>query len=974
MYFKISFMRNYILFISVFVLTGLYGQNIDYTNARPGEDVEYCTTHKKLQELLLDPEFRKQYEEEDAQFRREEARYKSSGRKRGTVYTIPVVFHVLHSGGVENISDEQIFDALAILNRDFRLQNADAKSVHPDFSSLPSDVEIEFKMATIAPDGTCFRGITRTYTTDTTTNGSKQVALIKAGNDVYRGEWTGNKYMHIFICKALGGAAGYTYRPYGNGSLMTNAIWILPVYVGSIGTSNAIKSRALTHEVGHWLNLMHTWGPNNNPGNSASCNDPVQDQVDDTPPTMGVTSCKLDEKTCGPRANVENYMDYSYCNRMFTPGQVDRMRVALLSTIGGRNIISSESNLRQVGILNQTLCTVDFNYEKNPICSGSEVTFTDVSFNNVTSRKWLFPGGKPSYSNEVNPKVVYDKPGKYTVSLTVSDGVKSLTKTVDGAITVTGLPIKLPFYEDFQKISSISNSQYWTVVNDANNQSFKINNGVGYSDTVSLFLNNFKDKTKSIDAIVSAPFDLSSVKNQTDVTLSFKYAYRKILSTDSEILRVYFSGDCGKTWTVRRTLSGSSLNDLIASVDWKPSSKADWKVVHITNISSSFWNSNARVKFEFEGNGGNNLYLDDINLYPSGPVDTLVISPTGNSKYEYTIDNVDFVSKNNFSCLGTNVFFSDTLSSNVTQWKWTFQGGYPSSSIEQRPIIIYTKPGLYNVTLSAGNGFSTKSITKSGFVLVDASKMTFPIIENFDTIKSLQINNFWYNPSNVQNVELTKTANSVNQFLTFKPDNAHYSSIISKQLNFSKLKDTTPVFINFDVKKTIKNNADKDTLFIFLSDDCGMSWNKISELNLNEKLIKDTINWNSIEITDFDRSYLKQFTLIKFMYKGVNDLNLDNLSISSQKKETTKIDEIYENQLIIYPNPTNEHVNVKWDIQFKVDKIKLTDVVGKVIKEVDFNKNVNSVDINVSDFAKGTYYINLINSDFKQVSKPIIVR
>ena len=72
----------------------------------------YCTTHKKLQELLQDPEFRKQFEEEQAQFRNEEITYRKSARKRGTVYTIPVVFHVLHSGGVENISDEQIYDCI----------------------------------------------------------------------------------------------------------------------------------------------------------------------------------------------------------------------------------------------------------------------------------------------------------------------------------------------------------------------------------------------------------------------------------------------------------------------------------------------------------------------------------------------------------------------------------------------------------------------------------------------------------------------------------------------------------------------------------------------------------------------------------------------------------------------------------------------------------------------------------------------
>lgn len=961
-------MRYYTLFISFFILSGFFSQQIDYSNTRPGEDVEYCTTHKKLQELLQDPEFRKQFEEEQVQFRREEGKYKSSGRKRGTVLTIPVVFHVLHSGGVENISDEQIYDALSIMNRDFRLQNEDAKTVHTDFKSLPSDVEIEFKMATKAPDGTCFSGITRTFTTDTTSNGNKQVSLIKAGNDVFKGEWTGNKYLHFFICKYIGGAAGYTYRPWGTGSTMTNGIWILHTYVGSIGTSNVIKSRALTHEVGHWLNLMHTWGGNNNPGNTTSCNDLYQDEVDDTPPTIGVTRCNLNENSCGPRANVENYMDYSYCNKMFTPDQVTRMRTALLSTIGGRNIVSSAANLSSVGVLNPALCSVDFKFDQSPICSGSEVSFEDLSFNNVVTRKWNFPGGIPSESNEVNPKVVYKNSGKYTVSLTVSDGFNTLTKTIDNAVTVAPMSLKIPFYEDFQNSLSNSNFTNWTVSNDGKNETFKIFNGAGYSDNNSLYLNNFKDKTKSIDALISNSFDLSLVKNESDVTLSFMYAYKKIKSTDNEFLRVYFSSDCGKTWSVKRVISGDNLSSLTELSDWKPSSQSDWKKVVLNNFTTSFWNSNVRVKIEFEGNGGNNLFIDDINLYPSAPVDTIVKLPTGNTNYDYTIDNVDIIANNNFACLGANLSFRHTLSEKVTQWKWTFDGGYPNTSIEEKPSVIYSKPGIYNVSLTAGNGFSSKSITKTGFIIVDASKKEFPIIESFDTLKSLEGSSFWVDPNKSKLVLVNKSEGSSNQFITFKPN----SSLISKQLSFLKLKDTSDVYISFDLNKIKKNNSEMDTLSIFLSDNCGNSWKKIKSLTLNQQLLKDSIGWNKIEFANFDKSKFKQFTLMKFEYSGINELNLDNLLIYIKK--TTGVPTINEDKILIFPNPTSQDFNVSWNKDFKVVKLKLTDIVGKVVKEIEINENINSVDINVTDFAHGTYYVNLINSDFIQISKPIMVR
>ena len=278
--------------------------------------------------------------------------------ERGVVYTIPVVFHVLHQNTAENISFDQIEDAVSILNRDFRLNNTDAGSVHANFIGMPADAEIEFALATIAPNGDCFNGVTRTYTyyTYLGDNGGDQIQAVIDGNDVYNGNWPGDEYLNIYVASDIGGAAGYTTNPGWSGTGMGNGIWIQHGYVGSIGTGSVQRSRSLTHEVGHWLNLSHNWGPNNNPGNTSSCSD--DDGVDDTPECIGVTTCNLSSNTCsGDNAywgfnqidNVENYMEYSYCSKMFTQGQVDRMRVALTSSAGGRNNIWKAANLAAVG-------------------------------------------------------------------------------------------------------------------------------------------------------------------------------------------------------------------------------------------------------------------------------------------------------------------------------------------------------------------------------------------------------------------------------------------------------------------------------------------------------------------------------------------------------------------------------------------------------------------------------------------------
>ena len=58
---------------------------------------------------------------------------------------------------------------------------------------------------------------------------------------------------------------------------------------------------------------------------------------------------------------------------------------------------------------------------------------------------------------------------------------------------------------------------------------------------------------------------------------------------------------------------------------WTPSEQWDWTTVHMSNVTSAYWTDKFRVKFEFESDGGNNFYLDDINIYSGPPSDQIVV-------------------------------------------------------------------------------------------------------------------------------------------------------------------------------------------------------------------------------------------------------------------------------------------------------------------------------------------------------------
>lgn len=651
-------MKNLVSTILILIQVSLFSQhiipkNIDLSNCRDGENVEYCKTHKVMNKLKKNPEFLRQFTESQLELKKIEDQL-ANGEPMRVIYNIPLVFHVIHNGGVENISSDQIRDAVAILNRDFRLQNADANTVQSTFSGMPADIEIEFQLATKAPNGQCFSGITRTQSplTNSGANGQNQVSAIIAGNDVYNGTWPGNKYLNIFVVNDADGAAGYTTNPSNwSGSSMTNGIWVLHDYVGSIGTSDTYSSRTLTHEVGHWLNLDHLWGNNNNPGNASSCSQ--DDAVDDTPRCIGVTSCNLNSNTCSNDAidgywtsdvidNVENYMEYSYCNKMFTTGQKNRMRSALMSSVGGRNNIWTSSNLTATG-LNTTpsLCAVAIRVERDIVCGGDNVQFFDESYNNITSWNWTFPNGTPSSSSVQNPMVSYSGSGSFDVTLEVTDALgNTMSQTFPNFISVIGNPgYPPPIYEGFENISSLPSND-WTISNSEGPGFDVVTTGFA-SGAQSVKLDNSQGQNGSIDELISNTIDLS---NSGAASISFKYAFAKRNSGNTDYLQIFASKDCGESWFMRKNISSSIISTMANTNSNFTPTGSDWKTIVIGPGSfSNYLVSDFRFKFKFVNGGGNDLYIDDINLsgsvsinqsekvfnfsvYPNPVLDKLIIS------------------------------------------------------------------------------------------------------------------------------------------------------------------------------------------------------------------------------------------------------------------------------------------------------------------------------------------------------------
>jgi len=584
-----------------------------------------CGETTETNRLLTDyPEFGVLQEMEQTNFQEEYESYLETWSPWDrSLYVIPVVVHIVHLGGSENISDAQVYSGIEQMNLDFNTDNPDLDATIAEFAGVIGDCDIEFRLATKDPDGNCHSGITRTYsetTYDVGNSGSSNHPIVDAVEDVH-GTWPQNKYMNIFICIDPNGNGGYTFRPtnWFPSSRMYGSIFLRSDYMGIIGTSNSARRHTLSHEAGHWLNLSHPWGNNNSPGNAASC--AIDDGVVDTPNTIGWNNCSdVHGETCGSLDNVQNIMDYSYCSTMFTEGQAARVQTALLGGAGQRYKLSTPANLAATGTDGPgDLCAAQFSSSHNSVCVGSTIVFADESFHAVTARNWTFTGGSPSSSISENPSITYDTPGVYPVSLSVSN-ISGDTESSTIVDYIVVLPISgdaIPYSEKFETLTGLPDNDRIMVENGQTDVTWELSTLASYSGSKSAYLANYGVNNGSKDALVSGTIDLSSLSGSDELVFNFKYAYKRKTAETDERLQIFVSKDCGETWALRKNVHGDDLGPGVSGANYVPAGAWEWHQVNIVNVYSDYFVENFRYKIEFENDNGNNIFIDDINIYPS---------------------------------------------------------------------------------------------------------------------------------------------------------------------------------------------------------------------------------------------------------------------------------------------------------------------------------------------------------------------
>lgn len=628
--------------------------------------------------------------------------YIANSPKEDEVYIIPVVFHVVHYYGVENISYDQITGAIDFLNKDFSLLRSDTANIVEEFKSIAADCNIEFRLARKDPYGNCTVGVTRTVSE--TTFGGGEDAKDAAPT------WPPDMYLNVWVVNSLSnGAAGWSYYP-GTAPYGSDGVILLHNYVGFDGTSSFNRGSTLTHEIGHYLNLGHPWGHTNDPEIGSNCD--IDDGIEDTPNTIGHTTCALTAVTCGSLDNTQNFMEYSYCTKMFTQGQANEMRAVLNSSVSDRNNLHSYSNLMATGThddyVPETCAPIaDFSSSKKFGCSGITVEYNDLTYGTdyIESRSWSFEGGVPEASTEEFPLVTYNTAGHFDVSFTAYNPVASDTKSTQEYIRIYDKAdgFAVPYTESFETTT------FPLITGNTTNDFYLDSRGeenweqTTYGQTgKGLRIINKRNDNGILNRVYLPNLKLED--NEQYILVSLKAAYGKS-GDGNDRLKFFVSTSCGDSLRIVHVIAGSTLVSTTTSSygTYVPMSQ-HWKTHSFLINPSLLDGENLRLIVEAEAGGGNTIYIDEVSFSYSNNVDQYV--------------NTDLIS------IFPNPTDGDVyIENNFTDQDYTIQ---IYDNLGRKIFEVYTDERLYNANHIFANQSSglylIKVITSDGTKLLKLNK------------------------------------------------------------------------------------------------------------------------------------------------------------------------------------------------------------------------------------------------------------
>ncbi|KAA0994186.1 T9SS type A sorting domain-containing protein [Dyadobacter sp. UC 10] len=540
---------------------------------------------------------------------------------------IPVVFHVVLSNQSQ-VTNAQILAQLDTINKDYRGTEDQLAKVPSYFKSLFGQSGIQFCLAQRTPDDKPTTGIERVTTTrnafDYTTN------LVKHAESGGSDAWDPDRYLNIWICDLSGGILGYaTFPDDGVPDEQGVVVDYSSLPGGNLAAYNGGKT--LTHELGHYFNLFHIWGDDND-----TC--AGDDDIADTPRQQGSTSiCPTGIETdqCTPGGSgimYQNYMDYTpdNCLLMFTREQVAAMEAALLrnrvSLLSSNactpvNLKNKDASIQSITQPEQRLCDNTFTPQVILENRGAE-TLTSVTIRAViddgTERSYTWTGSLATFAKAtVTLSELEVAEGNHVLRISTSNpnGAADEDPSNDAASLdfIYYEPVDAPVTESFESLFPPTG---WDIVNADRGTTWEKTTEAAKTGSASVRISNFENEVTGerdylrMPVVNIAGTDSAFVSFQVAAATNTNSSQRSVWDT----LQVMISTDCGLSYTSVYRKWGSSLvtRSGATRVAFAPNA-SEWRREEI-DISEFIGQGKILVAFVNSGGNGNNIFLDDINL------------------------------------------------------------------------------------------------------------------------------------------------------------------------------------------------------------------------------------------------------------------------------------------------------------------------------------------------------------------------
>jgi hypothetical protein len=558
------------------------------------------------------------------------------------VYQIPIVVHVIHNGepvGVgRNIPDAQILSQIQVINDDFNRNNADASQTPPEFAAVAGSIDIEFVLAKQDPDGLPTNGIVRVQGSKSGYTGN-ETGLFKA-----QSYWPAENYLNIWVVNFSDSFLGLAQFPetdlQGVDPPFDRETDGVVVDYQAFGTggfnllSQFDKGRTATHEIGHFLGILHIFG------NEGGCS--TTDYVNDTPVqnerTRGCPSHP--SMSCGHNKMFQNFMDYTddRCLNLFTEGQTARMinvlensprRVSLLTSPALEEPVTFSVDLEVSEIIapfdrscgDGIVPRVELRNRGTTKITAARVQFM---LNNVAVETKDFALDLDQFEKNVVEFASIDltEPSTNLIAFeliqingTTDEDVANNMISRSAQIVARIIP---PSTQPFNSIPSD-----WQIIN-ADNGTTWTNVAAGTGNRA-MFIDFYNYQADSaVDLLASPYYQLSSTAGSL---LKFDKAYATFPNVYYETLRVLVGTGCStdpSLFTEIYRKSGTALATTSEKVNPFTPTASEWSS-EILSLSA-YAGQTIQLRFEATNGNGNNLFLDNVQVATGSFDDVNIIS------------------------------------------------------------------------------------------------------------------------------------------------------------------------------------------------------------------------------------------------------------------------------------------------------------------------------------------------------------